>query len=358
MSISRQNSHQSSRATVAFVPREVFSTTKRSLETLLERTHEPIDLVCIDGASPPPVAAYLKQTAAERGFTLLRSDRYLTPNQARNLAAEWALAKLPSPNLVFVDNDVLVTPGWIDGLVDCAEETGAGVVGPAYFEHLPERQRLHMFGGTCRIDVDDQGRRIYHERHDLAHTPINQVGQPLTRHETELIEFHTVLVRREVFEQVGLFDEGFFCTSEHGDLCLSARKAGFSIWVDPDAQITYAPPRRLDPADREFFFLRWSDAWTTATHKRMVEKWGLDVVPNTHGRGLDWVRGHRRLGLQSPRMLRKIVGPRLGRSLEKRVIAPLDNIANRHRYPLDVYGELQEPKMSVVYSPTSQRQAA
>ncbi|HMP08598.1 MAG TPA: hypothetical protein PJ982_19805, partial [Lacipirellulaceae bacterium] len=76
------------RATVAFVPREVFSTTERSLQTLYERTRPPFDLVCIDGGSPPRVQRYLEEQARRRQFTLVRTDGYITPNQARNLAAQ------------------------------------------------------------------------------------------------------------------------------------------------------------------------------------------------------------------------------------------------------------------------------
>lgn len=345
-------------ATIALVPREVFSTTERTIETLYERTEEPFDLVCVDGASPPAVRDYLDKAAAEKGFTLLRSDRYLTPNQARNLAADWAMKNLPSPNVVFVDNDVLVAPGWLGALTRAAEETGAGVVGPAYYEHLPELSRLHMLGGECRIATNADGQRVYHERHRCQHQASADADHPLERHETELIEFHAVLVRREVFERIGLLDEQLLAHSEHGDLCLTAREAGFAIWIEPASRITYAPPRRLNPADREFFFLRWSDARTLANQQRMKQKWRLDHVANTRGRGLAWVRGHRRLGLSTPRWLRRVFGRKLGRSLEKRLVAPLEWRLNRRRYPLTEHNRPPEPVVTLVHTPTATRASA
>jgi GT2 family glycosyltransferase len=44
-----------------------------------------------------------------------------------------------------------------------------------------------------------------------------------------------MLVKREVLEQVGLFDPGYFAYYEDNDLCLRARNAGFKIAYEPGA---------------------------------------------------------------------------------------------------------------------------
>ena len=56
------------RVTVGFVPREQFSTTQRSLETLIARTEEPDDLVVVDGGSPSSIRKYLHDAAIKHGF--------------------------------------------------------------------------------------------------------------------------------------------------------------------------------------------------------------------------------------------------------------------------------------------------
>src|SRR5438876_9096997 len=74
------------RTTIAIVPRERFSATRPSLENVLAATPEPRRLVYIDGGSPAPVARYLEDAARRHDILLLRSDCFLTPNQARNIA--------------------------------------------------------------------------------------------------------------------------------------------------------------------------------------------------------------------------------------------------------------------------------
>ncbi len=108
-------------ATVAVVPRERFSLTRRSLETLLDHTEPGVELIYIDGGSPPEVRDYLERRSAERKFRLIRTNDYLAPNVARNMA----LAHVRTKYVVFVDNDAIVSPGWLAPLVDCAEATGA-----------------------------------------------------------------------------------------------------------------------------------------------------------------------------------------------------------------------------------------
>src|SRR5262245_32306947 len=341
-------------ATVAFVPREVFSTTERSLETLLARTRCPYELVVVDGGSPPHIKEYLERKARECGFTLVRSETYLTPNQGRNLALPYVRTKY----VVFVDNDVRVAEGWLQPLIACAEQTGAWLVGPQYFEFEPEETRLHMYGGLCRIEHDQRGHRTYVENHHLAHQVIKEVAEPIRRRETEMIEFHTVLVAMEAFRELGPLDEQMMNTAEHGDLCLSVRGAGRKVFVEPASKVTYVPPKRLTPEDAEYYFLRWSEAWAEASLKRLNEKWGLSKRAPHNERTLAWVASHRRYGLPQLGKLKKWVGRRLARTIEKWIVTPLERRHSRRRYPLAQYGRPIEPQLTVTNAPVARRMAA
>lgn len=337
------------RATIAFVPREVFSTTQRSLEALYERTTEPFELVCIDGGSPPELRDYLERQARQKQFTLVRTEHYLTPNQSRNLAIE----HVRTPYVVFVDNDVLVSEGWLAPLVDCAEETGAWVVGPLYFEFLPEGRRLHMVGGECKIKTNERGERVYYERHHHAHELRDNLEQTLERQRTELIEFHTVLVDMAAFRQLGPLDEGLLCNAEHGDLCLTVMNAGHSIYLEPASQITYAPPKRLAPGDEDFFLLRWSEAWARATRRHIDGKWSLTPGNCENKRAFNWVSDHRRYRLAWLNKLRKWVGPKWAKTFEKRFVAPVESALNRRRFPVAQHSSPPSVAARVTYRPTS-----
>jgi GT2 family glycosyltransferase len=52
-----------------------------------------------------------------------------------------------------------------------------------------------------------------------------------------------MLVRREVFEALAGFDEGFFLYWEDADFCRRARAAGWQTLYDPSVEVTHAAAR-------------------------------------------------------------------------------------------------------------------
>ncbi|HTC24522.1 MAG TPA: glycosyltransferase, partial [Gemmatimonadales bacterium] len=84
--------------TIVVVPREQFSKAEASLASIYAATSLPFALVYVDGNSPPPLRDYLAMEAALRGFTLVRTERYLVANEARNLG----LRHVRTPYVAFV----------------------------------------------------------------------------------------------------------------------------------------------------------------------------------------------------------------------------------------------------------------
>ena len=260
-----------SRATIVVVPRERFSFARESLESIYEHTPPPVRLVYVDGGSRPSVARDLRAAAAARGFELLRTDEYLTPNRARNLGA----ARAETPYVVFVDNDVLVTAGWLDALVACADATGAAIVGPLCLEGALADEKIHIAGGTLSF-VEEHGTRVLRERHRHAGRRLSSLAGTLEREACDVVEFHTMLVRRDVLLRVGPLDERL-TTREHVDLCLAVRDAGESIWFEPAAVMTYMAPPPFAWSDVLYYRRRWKRRVALASLHRFAAKWGVAV---------------------------------------------------------------------------------
>ena len=58
-------------------------------------------------------------------------------------------------------------------------------------------------------------------------------GQARMTKDVEYISGACMMIKKEVFEKIGLFDERFFMYFEDVDFCLRAKKAGFSVEIDP-----------------------------------------------------------------------------------------------------------------------------
>jgi GT2 family glycosyltransferase len=292
--------------TIVVVPRERFSYARTSLESICANTHVPFRLIYVDGCSPAPVRRYLERKAKEKGFQLLRTEHYVSPNQARNIG----LRHVKTKYVLFIDNDVEVTPGWLSALLKCAEETNAALVGPLYCIGPPVHQIVHMAGGEARI-LEADGRRRLHEKLRFCDQPVRDVRTQLRREACELLEFHCLLARRAVFQELGPLDEALLGTREHVDICLAVREAGGTVWIEPRAVISHVLASSYAWSDIPYYLLRWSDAWGQSSLRHFERKWSLDA----NGRQLTtgWLRPHRQVPLRKLRTrLQRFLGVKRG----------------------------------------------
>jgi GT2 family glycosyltransferase len=301
--------------TIVVVPREQFSKAQASLESIYAATSTPFELVYVDGNSPPPLRRYLARQAAARGFTLLRTERHLTSNEARNLGLRHVRTKF----VAFLDNDVFVLPGWLEALVRCAEETGAWVVGPLYCygaEGSGAPDVVHTAGADLRI-VDEGGRHL-HEEHRHVNRPVAEVRPELRREPIDLVEFHCMLVRRSALERIGALDERLLSFFDHIDFCLAVHAAGGTVYIEPEGVVTHLAPPPFAWADVPYFLLRWSDAWLRSSLRHFASKHRLSVSDREFQNHV-WFRNdhRRRLIAGVRRRIRQLLGKRSGKIVDE-----------------------------------------
>jgi GT2 family glycosyltransferase len=311
--------------TIIVAPRERFSYSRESLESIYENTEYPFQLIYIDGNSPSDIRRYLEEQAREKKFQLIRTDYYLSPNHARNIG----LRQVNSKYVVFLDNDVIVTPGWLKTLVNCAEETKATVVSPLICQNLPLHSEVHCAGGESGVKVEIKGnitRRKIIEKIYKQGRMVEDILSQLQRQKTGLAEFHCMIVRTEIFKQIGVLDEGLINTKEHVDLCMLVSEAGGEIYLEPESLITYVPGPPLKWSDLHFYMLRWSDAWELSSLKHLRDKWNL-TEDEYFQKKYDTLGRRRRDTIIAP-LIKSLFGRRFY-PLE-RVLIKLDRILNRY----------------------------
>jgi glycosyltransferase involved in cell wall biosynthesis len=303
--------------------RERFSYTRESLESLFTTADYPYEMVYVDVNSPAPIGGLLEQMADKHGFTLVRINRYVCPNEARNVGLRYAKSKY----VVFLDNDVEFTPGWLSALVRCAEEENAWLVGPLYLHGPLAEKSVHMAGGDMRF-AGPWGNRSFEQTQRYFMKNLDDVPKEnLVRQPCEIVEFHCALVRRDVFDRVGGMDEGLLTTREHLDFCQRVLDAGGTIYFEPASVITYRMPPPFSAYDLPYFLLRWSDELTKRTLVHFAHKYGIapaymDRVGKTRRR-----RQSLLFGWVEPR-IRSLVGE-TGAAVVKRVLSVVEPVGNR-----------------------------
>ena len=198
------------------------------LEAVRTTLHSPCEVVVVDNGSTDGSA-----DAAERAhpdIIVLRNPSNEGVAGGRNAGARWVLENLDAHYLVFIDNDTLLEPETIGHLVLAAtEDPEIGLVAPKAFRRKGDR-RLLSAGGL-------QFNPYTGALHDVAS------GEP--DHESHdrprLIQAcpgFAFLVRRDVFERIGFFDEHFNPYGwEDADFSLRAGYGGYKVAYAPNAVV-------------------------------------------------------------------------------------------------------------------------
>ncbi len=180
----------------------------------------------VDNGSDPPLAA-----AVDGHFPAvesLRLPRNLGFAGGYNAGIRRALAG-GAPFLLLLNNDAFPAADVLSRLV--AEMTTAGDIGlvTAKIYYADDPQRIWTVGANLNVFLDLQ---------DGGEGQMD-AGQWDDPRDVEFAPFCAILVRREVFETVGLLDEGFFLYYEDMDYCRRARAAGWRIRLCPSAHVRH-----------------------------------------------------------------------------------------------------------------------
>lgn len=295
MSHARNNC--SPRVTIIVSPRERYGMTQQSLESIYAGAGDtPFDLVYVDARSPRRIAKWLKQASRAKGFRVIHTDRFVNPNEARNLGA----AAADTEFLLFIDNDMVCAEGWLEPLLKAADETGADIVTPLICQGSPLHTYVHQATGTFTHDKaaffgTPHGQRELIDVQGYLGKKLEDVRHELHRVETDVCEFHCILVRRSMLEKIGYFDEEMYATRDHIEFCMSVLNSGGKILFEPDSIVTYVFPASNTPLtleDLDFFLLRWSPQWQLHSLAHLQSKWGLrdsDALDNFRNPGtMNW----------------------------------------------------------------------
>jgi GT2 family glycosyltransferase len=154
------------------------------------------------------------QANARPGITLLEARNNSGFSGGNNLGIRYAL-ELGAPWILLLNNDTIVGCGALDRLVEGAEGAAAHIAGCAIYEYADPSKAWYLGG-----EFSWWGDR------DLKCLP-KGVSEARGTIETDWITGCCMLIKREVFERIGLLDENSFLYCEDADFCQRAARVGF-----------------------------------------------------------------------------------------------------------------------------------
>jgi GT2 family glycosyltransferase len=258
-------------ATVVVVSRDRWSLAPATLDRLLSRTDRRHPVVLVDGRAPRRVAAAFDRTVKSGRVQVVRRNRFLASNEARNLGADGARTEW----VAFVENDTELSDGWLDTLLASGEALEAASVYPAYLEPGPYGPTVHGIGAD--LDVGGPaGARYLREQQHHSRRLWREVGAEVVAVKRVQSEPHALVIRRELLERMGGLDEGLLSWFDHTDLALHHERLGAAAWFVPEVTCVYLTPPPVSLTDLPSFLLRWSEDWYQRSLEHLCAVWGLD----------------------------------------------------------------------------------
>lgn len=199
--------------------------TARCLQQLLLRSPELRELIVVDNGSQDETPLRLRELQQAHPELV----RLVLNPENRGFAAgcNQGAALASSEYVLFLNNDVLVTQGWLARLILGLRGAGADLAGPA------------ATGVSGPQDITEIDPHIVLET-DIRECYAQLRGGDFAGRGRELnrLQGFGILLRREVLERIGGFDPRFGIGNfEDDDLCLRARLAGFRLWYEPSSYL-------------------------------------------------------------------------------------------------------------------------
>lgn len=245
--------------------------TAQCLTKLAEVTTDPdFEVIIVDNHSTDGTEAFLKQLGGD--VRVIRNEDNLGFAKACNQGAQAARGRY----LVFLNNDTIPLRGWLKAMVDEVEtHPEVGIVGSKLLYANETIQHAGVVFDRTFLTPYHAYRTMPHD-----HPAVNK------RREFRVVTGACMLVRRELFDAIGGFDEAFRNGFEDVDFCLKAGDRGHRVVYQPKSVVFHlesqSPGRKLhDHHNSRLFQARWGERWWLADEDRIYHEDGFKCIHGT-----------------------------------------------------------------------------
>ena len=212
-------------------------------------------VVVADNASPDGSGQVIGDAIVERGWSdwaeLMQMPRNGGFSYGNNGVMRAYLNSQEAPDYFWLLNsDTVAREGSLTALLQFMRDNPRVGIAGSRLEHpdaTPQESafRFHSIAGEFEISANNglvsRWLRNYRISPDISDT----IGQ------YDWLSGASMLIRREVLDDIGLFDEGYFLYFEETDFCLRASQKGWNCWYVPQSHIVHLVGRSTGVWDRQ-----------------------------------------------------------------------------------------------------------
>jgi GT2 family glycosyltransferase len=202
-----------------------------SLEKIKKQNADLHVIVVDNGSADDSVASIRKQYPR---VTVIPTGKNLGFTGGNNAGITYALGH-GAEYVWLLNNDTFVDPHVLD-ILKAFRDPGVGICGSKIY--FAPGHEFHL----SRYNQNEQGRVFWYagglvdwDNMYASHRGVDEVdrGQYDSEEETLFVTGCSMMIRRNVFERIGMLDDRYYLYLEDLDFCLRAKKAGFTLRYVP-----------------------------------------------------------------------------------------------------------------------------
>ena len=200
-------------------------------------TLRPLEVLVVDNASRDGSLEMLARQFPEVHVT--PSSENVGFATANNMAMREAHGRF----LLLLNNDTLVRPGAVDTILRMMRERPElGVLGPLLRNEDGSIQI--SYGRTLSLHAELL-QKLLSARYEAGNRIVHRHVERRSKKEAypDWVSGACMMLRADVAERVGFFDEQFFMYAEDVDLCQRVRNLGYRVFYTPQAEIVHLKGR-------------------------------------------------------------------------------------------------------------------
>jgi GT2 family glycosyltransferase/SAM-dependent methyltransferase len=190
------------------------------IDSYLASMYKNIEIIVVDNGSKPSLITWLPKKY--KNLNLITNDANLGPSKGRNQGILAAKGQY----ILFADDDSIADKNMVDALLKGLEKNPkAGIIQPLIYN---QDQKNILLGAGHDISISTGRIKAWGvmEEDKGQYKGIRAV--PMCG--------CVWMIKKEVVDRVGLFDEDYFIPYEDSDFCLRARKEGIKLLCTSDAK--------------------------------------------------------------------------------------------------------------------------
>jgi GT2 family glycosyltransferase/2-polyprenyl-3-methyl-5-hydroxy-6-metoxy-1,4-benzoquinol methylase len=223
--------HGNPKVSIIIPTRDKVEILKRCIQSILEKTtYDNYEIVIVDNQSTDPnTAEYYLTLKNNPRIRLLHYDKPFNFSAINN----FAVAQVDSPYILFLNNDTeVISDEWLTTMLEHAQQTNVGAVGAKLL--YPNNTIQHagvIIGIIGNPAVGGHSHRYLPDEHP------GYFGRASHIQEVSAITAACLLMKKEVFNEIGGFNEDLAIAFNDVDLCLKIREKGYLIIYTPYARL-------------------------------------------------------------------------------------------------------------------------